>query len=74
MPDPFIEQPILISPQEVVGGHHDLDEDRQPTDRPPQQERRRSELITPVPKPGKRKNTAKWSRAIASAACEQHSR
>jgi type III restriction enzyme len=34
------------------------DEEGQPTNRPPVQGRRRSELITPVPKPRKRKRRA----------------
>jgi type III restriction enzyme len=55
----FFEQPILNSPYEVPSRHHDLDEEGQPTDAPPVPGRRRSELITPVPKPRKRKKVAK---------------
>ena len=51
----FFEQPILNSPYEIPTRHHDLDADGQPTNRPPLQGRRRSALITPVPKPRKRK-------------------
>ena len=51
----FYEQPILNSPYEEPKWHHALDEDGQPTDNPPIKGRRRSELITPVPKPKKRK-------------------
>jgi hypothetical protein len=51
----FFEQPILNSPYEIPTCHHDLDADGQPTNRPPLQGRRRSALITPVPKPRKRK-------------------
>ena len=52
----FYEQPILNSPHEEPALHHALDEDGQPTDNPPIAGRRRSELITPVPKPKKRRN------------------
>ena len=51
----FYEQPILNSPYEEPALHHALDEDGQPTDNPPIAGRRRSELITPVPKPRKRR-------------------
>ncbi len=46
---------FLNSPYAEPALHHDLDKDGQPTDNPPKQGRRRSELITPVPKPKKRK-------------------
>jgi|SRR5258705_12116235 len=52
----FFEKPILNSPYETPRLHHALDLDGQPTDAPPVQGRRRSELITPVPKPRKKKN------------------
>ena len=52
----FYEHPILNSPYEEPALHHALDEDGQPTDNPPIAGRRRSELITPVPKPKKRRN------------------
>ncbi len=50
----FFEQPILNSPYAYPARHWELDEDGQPTDRilP---SRRRSELITPVPQPKKRR-------------------
>lgn len=54
----FFERPILNSPYEVPSRHHALDADGQPLDQPPVEGRRRSELITPVPKPRKRKNKA----------------
>jgi type III restriction enzyme len=54
----FYEQPILNSPYEEPLLHHALDEDGQPTDNPPITGRRRSELITPVPKPRKRRKKA----------------
>ena len=49
----FFEQPILNSPYEPPTRHHALDPDGQPLDQPPVDGRRRSELITPVPKPRK---------------------
>ena len=52
----FFESPILNSPYEPPKLHHALDKDGQPLDEPPVEGRRRSELITPVPKPRKRKN------------------
>jgi type III restriction enzyme len=51
----FFEKPILNSPYEAPARHHPLDADGQPIDGPPQQGRRKSELITPVPKPRKKK-------------------
>ena len=54
----FFEKPILNSPYEMPRLHHALDHDGQPTDAPPVQGRRRSELITPVPKPRKKKAKA----------------
>lgn len=58
MTESFFDRPILNSPYEVPRLHHALDQDGQPLDLPPVQGRRRSELITPVPKPRKRKNKA----------------
>ena len=55
MSDTFFEQPILNSPYLVPARHHGLDSEGQPLDTPPVAGRRRSELITPVPKPRKRK-------------------
>ena len=55
MENTFYEKPILNSPYEEPTLHHALDEDGQPTDNPPIAGRRRSELITPVPKPRKRR-------------------
>jgi len=51
----FFENPILNSPYEEPRRHHALDKDGQPLNLPPVEGRRRSELITPVPKPRKRK-------------------
>jgi type III restriction enzyme len=54
MSDRFFERPILNSPYEPPQWHHHLDAEGQPTDQPPIPGRRRSELITPVPKPKKK--------------------
>jgi type III restriction enzyme len=56
MTESFFERPILNSPYEVPRRHHALDKDGQPLDEPPVEGRRRSELITPVPRPRKRKS------------------
>jgi type III restriction enzyme len=66
----FFEHPILNSPYEVPTRHHDLDQDGQPTDRPPVAGRRRSELITPVPKPRKRKRRSPRQGEIVFADAE----
>jgi hypothetical protein len=58
MTDSFFERPVLNSPYEAPKLHHSLDEEGQPLDLPPAEGRRRSELITPVPKPQKHKNKA----------------
>ena len=54
----FFERPILNSPYEAPALHHALDPDGQPLDQPPVEGRRRSELLTPVPKPKRRSNKA----------------
>ena len=54
----FFEQPILNTPYSVPTRHHALDKDGQPLDLPPIEGRRRSELITPVPKPRKQQKKA----------------
>lgn len=46
----FFEHPILNSPYEPPAWHHALDDEGQPQNLPPIAGRRRSELITPVPK------------------------
>jgi len=56
MTDQFFERPILNSPYEYPAQHWELDADGQPTNRI-LDTRRRSELITPVPKPKKRKKS-----------------
>jgi type III restriction enzyme len=53
MAERFFERPILNSPYEFPGQHWELDDDGQPTNRIIES-RRRSDLITPVPKPRKR--------------------
>jgi type III restriction enzyme len=50
----FFERPILNSPYAYPGRHWKLDESGQPVDLIVEQ-RRRSELITPVPKPKKQR-------------------
>src|SRR4051812_29314502 len=57
-PPPFFEIPILNSPYEEPSLHHVLDADGQPLNEPPRKGRRRSEFITPVPKPRKKKQKA----------------
>lgn len=51
----FFANPILNSPYLEPDRFHPLDEDGQPLNESPRQGRRRSEFITPVPKPRKRK-------------------
>lgn len=54
MTQQFFERPILNSPYDYPGLHWELDGDGQPTNRI-LETRRRSDLITPVPKPKKRR-------------------
>ncbi|MCC6002432.1 MAG: DEAD/DEAH box helicase family protein [Pararhodobacter sp.] len=54
MSEQFFERPILNSPYEYPSRHWELDKDGQPTNRI-LETRRRSDLITPVPKPKKRR-------------------
>ena len=54
----FFNNPVLNSPYEVPTRHHALDKDGQPLELPPVAGRRSSELITPVPKPRKKRQTA----------------
>lgn len=56
MTDLFFERPILNSPYDYPARHWELDEIGQPTDRI-LDSRRRSRLITPVPRPKKRKKS-----------------
>jgi type III restriction enzyme len=50
----FFEQPVLNNPYEPPGFHHALDDEGQPLDVPPIVGRRRSSMVTPVPKPRNR--------------------
>lgn len=54
----FFDNPILNSPYEEPRRHHALDEEGQPLEEPPREGRRRSEFITPVPKPRKKRKRA----------------
>jgi type III restriction enzyme len=58
MSDQFFERPILNSPYAYPSRHWELDADGQPTTRIIET-RRRSDLITPVPKPKKRRQNQK---------------
>jgi type III restriction enzyme len=58
MSDRFFEHPVINSPYEPPRLHHPLDAEGQPLDLPPVAGRRRSELITPVPKPKRSKAKA----------------
>jgi type III restriction enzyme len=57
MDDSFFERPILNSPYDHPARHWELDEDGQPTNRLIEN-RRRSDLITPVPKPQRRRRSS----------------
>ena len=56
MDESFFERPILNSPYTCPALHWELDEDGQPTNRIIET-RRRSELITPVPRPQRRRRS-----------------
>ncbi len=58
MSETFFEHPILNSPYAYPGRHWELDAEGQPTTRI-LDIRRRSDLITPVPKPKKRRQSSK---------------
>ena len=55
MAEGFFERPILNSPYERPAQHWELDADGQPTNII-EPNRRRSELITPVPRPQRRRD------------------
>ena len=57
MQEDFFQQPVLNSPYEYPTRHWELDESGQPTQRIIET-RRRVELITPIPKPQKRRRAA----------------
>jgi type III restriction enzyme len=63
MSDQFFEQPILNSPYDYPNRHWELDVDGQPTQNIIEH-RRRSKLITPIPKPKKRKSPAKQQQIV----------
>ena len=69
--DTLFERPILNSPYKEPLRHHVLDKDGQPTDEPARDGRRRSELITPVPKPKKRKRQASLDLASSDGISSQ---
>ncbi|APG62015.1 restriction endonuclease [Sphingorhabdus lutea] len=56
MNNSFFEEPILNSPYMEPSRHHALDDEGQPTDQPPIAGRRPSALLSPVPKPKKRRS------------------
>jgi type III restriction enzyme len=58
MSNPFFERPIVNSPYEYPLRHWELDESGQPTGNLIER-RRRAEFITPIPKPKKRRGSAK---------------
>jgi len=66
----FYEKPVLNSPYSEPSFHHALDEEGQPTDQPPIDGRRRSELMTPVPKPRKRRKTSEAQSALELASSD----
>src|ERR1051326_5629289 len=63
MSNQFFEQPILNSPYDYPNRHWELDAEGQPTQNIIEH-RRRSKLITPIPKPKKRKSSAKQQQII----------
>ena len=66
MSDQFFERPILNSPYAYPGQHWALDDDGQPTSEIVAT-RRRSDLITPVPKPKKRKSPREQTSLVLDA-------
>ena len=66
MSSSFFDHPILNSPYEPPTRHHALDADGQPLDLPPVSGRRRSELITPVPKPRKKQTKSGQTSLVLS--------
>nr|WP_192876691.1 hypothetical protein [Paracoccus jeotgali] len=66
MNETFFERPILNSPYEYPGRHWELDDDGQPTNRIIEA-RRRSDLITPVPKAKKQRQNQKQGALVLGA-------
>lgn len=64
MSNSFFDHPILNSPYAVPSRHHALDKEGQPLDQPPVEGRRRSELITPVPKSRKKQHQPKQASLV----------
>jgi hypothetical protein len=60
MDDSFFKRPILNSPYASPARHWELDADGQPTNRIIES-RRRCDLITPVPKPQRRRRGRCWN-------------
>src|SRR5258708_2718017 len=63
MSDHFFEKPILNSPYEYPARHWELDADGQPTQKIIES-RRRVELITPIPRPRKRRTGEKQEEIV----------
>src|SRR5919107_1787508 len=63
MSNQFFDQPILNSPYAYPDRHWELDSDGQPTQKIIEH-RRRAEFITPIPKPKKRKSSAKQAALV----------
>jgi len=63
MSNPFFERPIVNSPYEYPRQHWELDETGQPTGNLVER-RRRAEFITPIPKPKKRRGSAKQEELV----------
>lgn len=63
MSNPFFDHPILNTPYGYPARHWELDENGQPT-QDIIEKRRRAEFITPIPKPKKRKSSAKQSEIV----------
>jgi type III restriction enzyme len=66
MSEQFFEKPILNSPYAYPGRHWELDPDGQPTNRI-LDNRRRSDLITPVPKTKKQRQNTKQASLLLGA-------
>ncbi len=67
----FYDQPILNSPYGVPTRHHALDDDGQPLDLPAVDGRRRSKLITPVPRAKKRGKKVEQTSFVLPDAADQ---
>ena len=63
MSNPFFERPIVNSPYEYPRQHWELDESGQPTGNLLER-RRRAEFITPIPKPKKRRGSARQEELV----------